>query len=181
MAAMLLRLRRAAPSFAHTVALTAVAGGVAGAGASALAYDDDENPFAPGYSPAPQNAAAPASAAAADDGPGPSPWSKAYSAPAKPIMAVTGDDNAYLTSMIACSTECVTLSKDLILANPTTLLREFAEECIDDCAGDIELMKTWIAAPPEQYEDPDDATDLTVQAAAQIQLNRNRLRLIAPI
>lgn len=88
-------------------------------------------------------------------------------------------DRTYLGAMAANYSQAVELSKNLILANGATPLRGFAEEVIDEQAGDLEIVKLWIAASPAaEYDDPE---DLTRMAVNQIQINRNRLRLIAGI
>ena len=83
----LARSARLAPSFPSVVAATAVGAATVGAGAAFSAFDDDDNPFAPGSSAA---SPPPTAATAADDEPGPSPWSKSYSSPSASAVVPAG-------------------------------------------------------------------------------------------
>jgi hypothetical protein len=54
-------------------------------------------------------------------------------------------DKDYLKQAAALNQSLVDLSKQYILANPDGALEDWAEECIEDSAGDAALLSFWLA------------------------------------
>lgn len=88
----------------------------------------------------------------------------------KPLNSTEAD---YLSQTAAGLAAMVQQGKAFVVSNPQATLREWAEDCIEDCAGDLELVKLWQQVGTPAEPDVDD------RARHQMQMNRNRLRLVA--
>lgn len=104
----------------------------------------------------------------------PEEWKKPVNA--KPMPApMNSAESDFLAGLSANYQSAIALASTFVRTEPQAVLREFAEDVIEDCAGDLELMKLWlqVGAPP--------SSDVADQAQRQQQMNRNRLRMVAKV
>lgn len=90
-----------------------------------------------------------------------------------PMKMVAEADGAYLSSMIEHHGMAIQMSRDLIVADPETPLRDFAERIIEAQAGEIEIMKMWTELGPDEP----DAQASVVASATEEHRARQRQRV----
>lgn len=104
----------------------------------------------------------------------PEEWKKPVAAKAMP-KPMNSAESDFLAGLSANYQSAIALASTFVRTEPQAVLRDFAEDVIEDCAGDLELMKLWlqVGAPP--------SSDVADQAQRQQQMNRNRLRMVAKV